>query len=166
MPFEPLSSVRIADFLSGGFVGDGGEGADRLWQVSSRDGFVSETVFSNGVWVGAADGSASSARVRAGDALVFRPGLDDPTELCVFGRVHSSVDQTATLFPGLNLLSWGYPSVITSFPEFPKGVDGLMDVEGRPLPVAALPWWSAFWVTNANASVVRLERPRSCDVPA
>lgn len=107
MPFEPLSSVRIADFLSGGFVGDGGEGADRLWQVSSRDGFV-----------------------------------------------------------GLNLLSWGYPSVITSFPELPKGVDGPMDVEGRPLPVAALPWWSAFWVTNANASVVRLERPRPYDVPS
>lgn len=48
VPFEPLGSARIADFLSGGFVGDGGEGSDRLWHVSSRDGSVTESLFSNG----------------------------------------------------------------------------------------------------------------------
>lgn len=166
VPFEPLGSARIADFLSGGFVGDGGGDSDRLWHVSSRDGSVAVSVFSNGAWVGAADGSSSAARVRAGDALVFRPGQDESAELYVFGRVPASAGLTATLFPGLNLLSWGYPSDVPLSLSLPEDAEGPLDEVGRPLSVEALPWWSAFWVTNASAAAVRWERARPYDVLA
>lgn len=166
VPFEPLGSARIADFLSGGFVGDGGGDSDRLWHVSSRDGSVAVSVFSNGVWVGAADGSSSAARVRAGDALVFRPGQDESAELYLFGRVPASAGLTATLFPGLNLLSWGYPSDVPLSLSLPEHAEGPLDEVGRPLSVEALPWWSAFWVTNASVAAVHWERARPYDVLA
>lgn len=166
VPFEPLGSARIADFLSGGFVGDGGGDSDRLWHVSSRDGSVTVSVFSNGVWVSAADGSSSAARVRAGDALVFRPGQDESAELYLFGRVPASAGLTATLFPGLNLLSWGYPSDVPLSLSLPEHAEGPLDEVGRPLSVEALPWWSAFWVTNASVAAVHWERARPYDVLA
>lgn len=83
VPFEPLAAAGcVSDFLAGGFAGDGGEGSDRLWQVSSRDGSVSQSVFADGAWADAADGSPSAARASAGDALVFRPGPTEATLPC------------------------------------------------------------------------------------
>ena len=53
MPFEPLSADGVGRFLSGGFaVGEDGR-PDRLYQVSSRDGTVAESVWSGGAWLDA-----------------------------------------------------------------------------------------------------------------
>ena len=53
MTFEPLSADGVGRFLSGGFaVGEDGR-PDRLYQVSSRDGTVAESVWSGGAWLDA-----------------------------------------------------------------------------------------------------------------
>ena len=61
MPFEPLGTNSVSDFFLGDFAGDGGDGSDRLWQVSSRGGGVVQSVFANGAWIDAANGDASAA---------------------------------------------------------------------------------------------------------
>ena len=166
VPFEPLAVAgQVSDFLSGDFAGDGGEGSDRLWQVSSCDGTVSRSVFSDGAWADAADGTPSAVRVSAGDALVFRPGPDEPTSLYVFGRVQAGEAPAATLLPGWNLLSCGYPTAFGALPPLPDGADGLFDAAGDRLAPADIPWWSAFWVTNATDAALAWPRPRPPDAP-
>ncbi len=166
VPFEPLAADgQVSGFLSGDFAGDGGEGSDRLWQVSSRDGSVSRSVFAGGAWADAADGTPSAARVSAGDALVFRPGPDEPMSLYVFGRVPAGDVPAATLFPGWNLLSVGYPATTGALPPFPDGTDGPFDAAGGRLDADGVPWWSAFWGTNAADVAVSWPRPRPTDAP-
>ena len=166
VPFEPLAVAgQVSDFLSGDFAGDGGEGSDRLWQVSSRDGTVSRSVFSDGAWADAADGTPSAVRVSAGDALVFRPGPAEATALYVFGRVPAGEAPAATLLPGWNLLSCGYPAAFGALPPLPDGADGPFDAAGDRLAPADIPWWSAFWVTNATDAALAWPRPRPPDAP-
>lgn len=179
MPFEPLATNSVSDFLVGDFAGDGGDDSDRLWQVSSCGGGVSQSVFAYGAWIDPADGDASAVRVSAGDALVFRPGPDEPTSLYVFGRVPTAESQTATLAPGWCLLSLGYPTFFGSWPRFPDGADGPFDASGnclgfpkfrggrrsgsrtrrtRPSPGRVL-------VPTTPLSPVRRESPRSPSTP-
>ncbi len=76
MPFEPLSADGVGRFLSGGFaVGEDGR-PDRLYQVSSRDGTVAESVWSGGAWLDAKSGATSAVRFvfAAGESL----GRPDP----------------------------------------------------------------------------------------
>lgn len=160
MPFEPLSADGVVRFLSGGFaVGEDGR-PDRLYQVSSRDGTVAESVWSGGAWLDAESGATSAVRVTAGDALAFLPGLPEPASLYVFGRVPCSGNIASTLFPGWNLLSYGYPAPPGPFPSLPDGVAGPFGAEGCDAATGAVPWRSVFWVSNANDAAVGWSRPR------
>ena len=160
MPFEPLSADGVVRFLSGGFaVGEDGR-PDRLYQVSSRDGTVAESVWSGGAWLDAESGATSAVRVTAGDALAFLPGLPEPASLYVFGRVPCSGSLASTLFPGWNLLSYGYPAPPGPFPSLPDGVAGPFGAEGCDAATGAVPWRSVFWVSNANDAAVGWSRPR------
>lgn len=160
MPFEPLSTDGVGRFLSGGFaVGEDGR-SDRLYQVSSRDGTVAESVWSGGAWLDAESGATSAVRVTAGDALAFLPGLPEPAALYVFGRVPCSGSLASTLFPGWNLLSYGYPAPASPFPSLPDGVEGPFGAEGCDAATDAIPWRSVFWVSNSNDAAVGWSRPR------
>lgn len=160
MPFEPLSADGVGRFLSGGFaVGEDGR-SDRLYQVSSRDGTVAESVWSGGAWLDAESGATSAVRVTAGDTLAFLPGLPEPAALYVFGRVPCSGRLASTLFPGWNLLSYGYPAPPGPFPSLPDGVAGPFGAEGCDAATGAVPWRSVFWVSNSNDAAVGWSRPR------
>ena len=153
LPFEPFGDGRPGAFLSGPFVGDGNDGrSDTLLHVS---GTVTGAVRTAIGWVAPGDGEVSSVLpAEPGDALVLDPApLSEPFRFRVFGRVPFVGSLADEILPGLNLLSFGYPSSVMT-----NGLPYGVTLEPAVDPLS---WRSALWVSNSGSHAVSWVRARS-----
>ena len=147
LPFEPLGDGRPASFLSGPFVGDGDAvSSDSL--LHSFSGTVTGAVRTATGWIAPGGGSPDLVLpAEPGDALVLDPApSSEPFRFHVFGRVPVEGTLSDDILPGLNLLSFGYPSEIATN-ALPSGIS----LESAAGPFS---WRSALWVSNATPDVV------------
>ena len=86
LPFSPVGSPGIGSFLSGPFIGDGGDGSDRLVLVSAADGSRTNLVYSSDGWLDEETGAPPTAEPSPGDALVIDPAGQDPFDFYLMGR--------------------------------------------------------------------------------
>ena len=86
LPFSPVGSPSIGSFLSGPFIGDGGDGSDRLVLVSAADGSRTNLVYSSDGWLDEATGAPPTAEPSPGDALVIDPAGQEPFDFYLMGR--------------------------------------------------------------------------------
>ena len=100
MPFSPFGSLGIGSLLSGPFVGDGGDGSDRLVLVGAADGSRTNLVYSSDGWLDETTGEPPTAAPSPGDALVMDPAGQEPFDFYLMGRFQT---------PGLGL---------SAFPRF------------------------------------------------
>ena len=91
VPFIPFGDGTLESVLSGPFVGDGGERSDRVYVLRAADGALTNAVYADGVWVDPVTGDPSSARVSAGDGIVFDPSGTLPFDFFVYGRWRSAL---------------------------------------------------------------------------
>ena len=153
LPFEPLGDGRPGSFLSGPFVGDGDAArSDALLHFYSES--VTGAVRTATGWIAPGGGSPDSVLpAEPGDALVLDPApSSEPFRFHVFGRVPVEVTLSDEILPGLNLLSFGYPSEIATN-DLPFGIS----LESAAGPFS---WRSALWVSNSTPDVVSWLRRR------
>ena len=153
LPFEPLGDGRPGSFLSGPFVGDGDAArSDALLHFYSES--VTGAVRTATGWIAPGDGSPDSVLpAEPGDALVLDPApSSEPFRFHVFGRVPMAGSLSGEILPGLNLLSFGYPSEIVTN-DLPFGIS-LESAAG------SFSWRSALWVSNSTPDVVSWLRRR------
>ena len=153
LPFEPLGDGRPGSFLSGPFVGDGAAArSDALLHFYSES--VTGAVRTATGWIAPGDGSPDSVLpAEPGDALVLDPApSSEPFRFHVFGRVPMAGSLSGEILPGLNLLSFGYPSEIVTN-DLPFGIS-LESAAG------SFSWRSALWVSNSTPDVVSWLRRR------
>ena len=153
LPFEPLGDGRPGSFLSGPFVGDGDAArSDALLHFFS--GSVTGAVRTATGWIAPGGGSPDSVLpAEPGDALVLDPApSSEPFRFHVFGRVPVEGTLSDEILPGLNLLSFGYPSEIATN-DLPFGIS----LESAAGPFS---WRSALWVSNSTPDVVSWLRRR------
>ena len=86
MPFSPFGPPGIGSFLSGPFVGDGGDGSDRLVLVGAADGSRTNLVYSSDGWLDETTGEPPTAAPSPGDALVIDPAGQEPFDFYLMGR--------------------------------------------------------------------------------
>ena len=147
LPFEPLGDGRPGSFLSGPFVGDGDAArSDALLHFYSES--VTGAVRTATGWIAPGGGSPDSVLpAEPGDALVLDPApSSEPFRFHVFGRVPVEGTLSDEILPGLNLLSFGYPSEIATN-DLPFGIS----LESAAGPFS---WRSALWVSNSTPDVV------------
>ena len=153
LPFEPLGDGRPGSFLSGPFVGDGDAArSDALLHFYSES--VTGAVRTATGWIAPGGGSPDSVLpAEPGDALVLDPApSSEPFRFHVFGRVPVEGTLSDEILPGLNLLSFGYPSEIATN-DLPFGIS----LESAAGPFS---WRSALWVSNSTPDVVSWLRRR------
>ena len=153
LPFEPLGDGRPGSFLSGPFVGDGDAArSDALLHFYSES--VTGAVRTATGWIAPGGGSPDSVLpAEPGDALVLDPAPSSkPFRFHVFGRVPVEGTLSDEILPGLNLLSFGYPSEIATN-DLPFGIS----LESAAGPFS---WRSALWVSNSTPDVVSWLRRR------
>ena len=153
LPFEPLGDGRPGSFLSGPFVGDGDAArSDVLLHFYSES--VTGAVRTATGWIAPGGGSPDSVLpAEPGDALVLDPApSSEPFRFHVFGRVPVEGTLSDEILPGLNLLSFGYPSEIATN-DLPFGIS----LESAAGPFS---WRSALWVSNSTPDVVSWLRRR------
>lgn len=153
LPFEPLCDGRPGSFLSGPFVGDGDAArSDVLLHFYSES--VTGAVRTATGWIAPGGGSPDLVLpAEPGDALVLDPApSSEPFRFHVFGRVPVEGTLSDEILPGLNLLSFGYPSEIATN-DLPSGIS----LESAAGPFS---WRSALWVSNSTPDVVSWLRRR------
>ena len=153
LPFEPLGDGRPGSFLSGPFVGDGDAArSDAFLHFYSES--VTGAVRTATGWIAPGGGSPDSVLpAEPGDALVLDPApSSEPFRFHVFGRVPLEGTLSDEILPGLNLLSFGYPSEIATN-DLPFGIS----LESAAGPFS---WRSALWVSNSTPDVVSWLRRR------
>ena len=153
LPFEPLGDGRPGSFLSGPFVGDGDAArSDALLHFFS--GSVTGAVRTATGWIAPGGGSPDLVLpAEPGGALVLDPApSSEPFRFRVFGRVPVEGTLSDDILPGLNLLSFGYPSEIATN-DLPFGIS----LESAAGPFS---WRSALWVSNSTPDVVSWLRRR------
>ena len=153
LPFEPLGDGRPGSFLSGPFAGDGDAArSDVLLHFYSES--VTGAVRTATGWIAPGGGSPDSVLpAEPGDALVLDPApSSEPFRFHVFGRVPVEGTLSDEILPGLNLLSFGYPSEIATN-DLPFGIS----LESAAGPFS---WRSALWVSNSTPDVVSWLRRR------
>ena len=153
LPFEPLGDGRPGSFLSGPFVGDGDAArSDAFLHFYSES--VTGAVRTATGWIAPGGGSPDSVLpAEPGDALVLDPApSSEPFRFHVFGRVPVEGTLSDEILPGLNLLSFGYPSEIATN-DLPSGIS----LESAAGPFS---WRSALWVSNSTPDVVSWLRRR------
>lgn len=159
LPFEPFGDGRPGAFLSGPFVGDGDDArSDRLLHFFGHS--VTGAVRSAAGWIAPGDGTLGSVLPAApGDAFVLETAPSSgPFRFHVFGRVPSAATLADELLPGMNLVSFGYPYVVTTN-DLPPGIAPVSSAD-------PFSWCSALWISNAAPDAVSWVRRRPYGIPS
>ena len=87
MPFSAMSGTGPSGYVSGAFLGDGGEFSDRLFRFDAATGLATNAVWSAGMWTDPASGLPSDMPAAPGDSLFFMRADDEPFAFSAFGRL-------------------------------------------------------------------------------
>ena len=97
LPFSPLCGWNGGSLLAGPFVGDGGEGSDRLVVAPLSDGEWTNFVYSADGWLDPATGEPALVSASPGDAIALVPCGAEPFDFYLMGRFP---------MPGFGGLAW------------------------------------------------------------
>jgi len=97
LPFSPLCGWNGGSLLAGPFVGDGGEGSDRLVVAPLPDGEWTNFVYSADGWLDPATGEPALVSASPGDAIALEPYGAEPFDFYLMGRFP---------MPGFGGLAW------------------------------------------------------------
>ncbi len=86
MPFSPIGDSGPLGYVSGAFLGDGGEFSDQLFRYDALTGDITNAVWSESVWLDQITGLPSFMQAYPGDALVLLRTDFEPFSYCLFGR--------------------------------------------------------------------------------
>ena len=86
LPFSPLCGLNGGSLLAGPFVGDGGEGSDRLVVAPLPDGEWTNFVYSADGWLDPATGEPALVSASPGDAIALEPYGAEPFDFYLMGR--------------------------------------------------------------------------------
>ncbi len=102
MPFAPLSADSgPSGYISGAFLGDGGDESDRLVRFDAASGSSTNAVWCTGLWLDPATWLPSSMSAFPGDTLFFLRADAEPFALSLFGRDPSASAQSLPRFASL-----------------------------------------------------------------
>ena len=85
LPYEPMGGGSPGSFVSGPFVGDGGEGSDVLIVYASDGSATNGFAWAGTGWLGLS-GETNSAAASAGDVVALLPYGSLPFDFFLFGR--------------------------------------------------------------------------------
>ena len=96
MPFAPMEPIGPQGYVSGIFLGDGGDYSDRLFKYDSVSEMVQSAVWGGYSWFDPATGLHSFMSASPGDILYFFRIDDEPFRFSVFGRLPSSFTSSSS----------------------------------------------------------------------
>ena len=148
----PFGDATPNAFVSAALA-EGGEDSSNVLHHVSRDGRVTGLLLLDGTWT-TGDGSDAPAATN-GDSFVLLPATGDPFELFVYGRIPSAASAVSPIYPGLNLLSFGYPSSEFSL----SSITSVVTISGTA------DWMHPSWVSNRTDDAVEWTRKRPYAAP-
>ena len=86
MPFSPIGDSGPIGYVSGAFLGDGGEFSDRLFRYDASTGETTNAAWSASAWFDPYTGLPSFMQAFPGDALTLLRSDFEPFSFCLFGR--------------------------------------------------------------------------------
>lgn len=86
MPFSPIGDSGPIGYVSGAFLGDGGEFSDQLFRYDASTGETTNAVWSASAWLDPFTGLPSFMQAFPGDSLTLLRADNEPFSFCLFGR--------------------------------------------------------------------------------
>ena len=86
MPFSPIGDSGPLGYVSGAFLGDGGEFSDQLFRYDASTGETTNAVWSASAWLDPFTWLPSFMQAFPGDSLSLLRADSEPFSFCLFGR--------------------------------------------------------------------------------
>ncbi|MBR3957050.1 MAG: hypothetical protein IKJ89_04290, partial [Kiritimatiellae bacterium] len=86
MPFSPIGDSGPIGYVSGAFLGDGGEFSDQLFRYDASTGETTNAVWSASAWLDPYTGLPSFMQAFPGDSLTLLRADNEPFSFYLFGR--------------------------------------------------------------------------------
>ena len=86
MPFSPIGDSGPLGYVSGAFLGDGGEFSDQLFRYDASTGETTNAVWSASAWLDPFTWLPSFMQAFSGDSLSLLRADSEPFSFCLFGR--------------------------------------------------------------------------------